>query len=158
MRTKKPEEQRLMTLSTCFINKDTFALLQTIRTIIIIIIIRNIIQNIFKMKTGTSSSLNIAKAVVNNNKKKQTASKITNKTTKIHHHHHNKQRNKKKNFESLLSSSSSSSSSSSKVISPPWYNVFTKGDKEYNDYMANEWGYEQVSAKNLLFFLIMSTL
>ena len=25
----------------------------------------------------------------------------------------------------------------------PWYNVFTKGDPEYNDYMANEWGFEK---------------
>ena len=24
----------------------------------------------------------------------------------------------------------------------PWYTVFTKGDKQYNDYMANEWAYE----------------
>ena len=86
-----------MTLSTCFINKDTFALLQTI-ILIIIIIIRNIIQNIFKMKTGTSSSLNIAKVVVNNNNKKQTKD--------------NKKQNNNKNNNSSSRSTSSSRSSS----------------------------------------------
>ena len=32
--------------------------------------------------------------------------------------------------------------------SAAWYTVFTKGDKEYNEYMANEWGYERVRKKS----------
>jgi hypothetical protein len=31
----------------------------------------------------------------------------------------------------------------------PWYTVFTKGDEEYNHYMATEWGFEKVS-KNIV--------
>ena len=26
----------------------------------------------------------------------------------------------------------------------PWYRVFTKGDEEYDTYMATEWGFEKV--------------
>ena len=26
----------------------------------------------------------------------------------------------------------------------PWYHMFTKGDKEYDQYMATEWGFEKV--------------
>lgn len=26
----------------------------------------------------------------------------------------------------------------------PWYNIFTNGDNNYNDYMAKEWGFEKV--------------
>jgi DNA-3-methyladenine glycosylase I len=32
----------------------------------------------------------------------------------------------------------------------PWYNIFTKGDIEYNAYMATEWGFEK-RGDNLLF-------
>ena len=31
--------------------------------------------------------------------------------------------------------------------SAAWYTVFTKGDNQYNEYMANEWGYERVRKK-----------
>ncbi|NCO47166.1 MAG: hypothetical protein GW890_12625 [Vibrio sp.] len=34
------------------------------------------------------------------------------------------------------------------VNSDPWYTLFTKGDKEYTEYMKNEWGLEKV--RNLL--------
>lgn len=34
--------------------------------------------------------------------------------------------------------------------SAAWYTVFTKGDKEYNEYMANEWGYERVRKKIII--------
>jgi hypothetical protein len=27
----------------------------------------------------------------------------------------------------------------------PWYHMFTKGDEEYNQYMATEWGFEKVN-------------
>ena len=30
------------------------------------------------------------------------------------------------------------------TTSEPWYNILTKGDPEYNDYMANEWSFEKV--------------
>jgi hypothetical protein len=26
----------------------------------------------------------------------------------------------------------------------PWYRMFTKGDEEYDQYMATEWGFEKV--------------
>jgi DNA-3-methyladenine glycosylase I len=33
--------------------------------------------------------------------------------------------------------------SSSSTGTVPWYHVFTKGDEEYNQYMATEWGFEK---------------
>jgi len=31
----------------------------------------------------------------------------------------------------------------------PWYRIFTKGDEEYDRYMATEWGFEKVCSKDL---------
>jgi hypothetical protein len=28
--------------------------------------------------------------------------------------------------------------------SGPWFSFFTKGDKEYHEYMTTEWGFEKV--------------
>ena len=31
----------------------------------------------------------------------------------------------------------------------PWYYMFTKGDEEYDKYMATEWGFEKVTQHNV---------
>jgi hypothetical protein len=35
---------------------------------------------------------------------------------------------------------------------PPWYRLFTKGDEEYDRYMASEWGFEKVRIGPTIFF------
>ena len=47
------------------------------------------------------------------------------------------------------------------TTSEPWYNILTKGDPEYNDYMANEWSFEKVctlhvNAVRIVVFLLRS--
>ena len=38
----------------------------------------------------------------------------------------------------------------------PWYRVFTKGDEEYDRYMATEWGFEKVQLLQFEFDNVMS--
>jgi DNA-3-methyladenine glycosylase I len=40
-----------------------------------------------------------------------------------------------------------SKDSLSETENGPWYRMFTKGDEEYDQYMANEWGFEKVGKR-----------
>ena len=55
---------------------------------------------------------------------------------------------KKKKKQSLSKNSSMNETNkddgASAVGVVPWYNIFTQGDTNYNDYMAKEWGFEKV--------------
>ena len=57
-----------------------------------------------------------------------------------------KQRNRKK--QKLSTSSSKFEPAIKDNKDGPWYQIFTKGDEEYDQYMATEWGFEQVSDRS----------
>jgi hypothetical protein len=40
-----------------------------------------------------------------------------------------------------------SPSTEAPVEGKPWYSLFTKGDEEYDKYMATEWGIEKVNQR-----------
>ena len=44
----------------------------------------------------------------------------------------------------------SSKKNKTTLTSSKWYTVFTKGDEEYDQYMATEWGFEKVSISRFL--------
>jgi DNA-3-methyladenine glycosylase I len=69
---------------------------------------------------GSSSTTTVAKALLATPKKTKKAAKTIKKTK----------------------SSATTTNSSVGGVVLPWYHVFTKGDLEYNDYMATEWSYE----------------
>ena len=61
----------------------------------------------------------------------------------------NEQKKKKKKKKQSLSKNLSMNETNkddgaSTVGVVPWYNIFTQGDTNYNDYMAKEWGFEKV--------------
>ena len=76
--------------------------------------------------------------------KKRNSSDDNNAKKKVSRTANSPAKKKKQKKEEIRTSKSSTDSKNDVAeIDGPWYRMFTKGDEEYDTYMATEWGYEK---------------